>query len=89
MSDYRWLRCEVRKGMLGQELAVAVDTTGGKASLFVAADKVSGVAGDRGLLKVEVLDGDANYRLIQLPSGSLEGSQVVKVASSELISSAT
>ena len=84
MANYRWLRCEVQRGMLGEEFAVAVNTSGGRASLFASAEKVAEVTGSSGLLMVEMLDYDAQHGLVRLPSGSIEGPSIVRVDKSEL-----
>ncbi len=75
-----WLKCELTKGMLGDELAVEVETVEGKRSLFTASNKVRHSAGATvGQIQVSVLDRDSQYGLVMLPSGSLEDSSVVKV----------
>jgi hypothetical protein len=81
MMNGSWLRCEVETGMLPGEFAVAIQTSGGKVSLFAPSEKVKqSAAGTDGLLQVELIDENAEFGLVKLPRTPMDGSQVVRVA---------
>lgn len=82
----RWLACQVTPGMLKDEFAVLIRTTGGDLSLFVSAEQL---AVDRvptpdvpveGRIPVVVLGQDDHHSLVSLPAESVEGPRFAKVA---------
>ncbi len=79
-----FLRCEVQNGMLPNEYAVAIDTSGGKVSLFAPAEMVKVGSGQSGQLAVELIDENASFGLVRLPRTPMDGPQVVKVARNSL-----
>ena len=84
MSKY-WLQCDVDSGMLPDERAVAVTTADGKkVSLFAGDEKVKSNGGTNYIM-VELVDQNAKFGLVRLPSMPMEGSAVVKV-SNDLLS---
>ena len=69
MSD-RWLACQLDKGMFSDEMAVTYPASGNlQKSVFVAAQTVKGLPGNRGKVRVRVIRRNGSLMAI-LPSAN-------------------
>ena len=82
--NYEWLTCDVSKGMFPDEMAVSIETSDKKVSLFLPTEKIRSSNGGRGEIKVQVFDFDEKMALVALPDTPIEGQRMVKVPRSHL-----
>jgi hypothetical protein len=93
MSDTSWLRCKVTVGPFTNEYTVLGSTFEGKTfSLYAPANSVrltSSVSRPStqsdALIRVKVLDVNADFGLVTLPANPLDSSQTVKVRKNQLV----
>ena len=77
MGSKMWLAVEVHEGMFPTEKAVRMQTHRGEWSGFVADMHIQRGESGAGRVRVEVMDSDHEYGLIEIPTQ--HGAQVVKV----------
>ena len=85
MTRFMWLVCEIGDGLFPDERAVSIQAADGMIAFFAAQSKLKQSADPRrGTVRVEVLDYDENFGLVELPSPIIGGSNTAKVSRTAL-----